>query len=82
MIAAPRFFELQHGRQHDAAELARLFQQFAHDFFHHAARLRIRHRVHVQPVLIPERVDTSPEPTDEQLRILREIDPQGMVIGK
>jgi glutaconate CoA-transferase subunit B len=33
-------------------------------------------------ILVPEDVTTSPEPTDEQLRILREIDPHGMVIGK
>ena len=33
-------------------------------------------------ILIPERIGASPEPTDEQLRILREIDPCGMVIGK
>ena len=33
-------------------------------------------------IIIPDRVAVSPEPTDEQLRILREIDPQGLVIGK
>jgi acyl CoA:acetate/3-ketoacid CoA transferase beta subunit len=33
-------------------------------------------------ILIPGPVHTSKEPTDEQLRILRDIDPQGMVIGK
>lgn len=33
-------------------------------------------------ILIPEQVAVSPEPTEEQLRILREIDPQGLVIGK
>jgi glutaconate CoA-transferase subunit B len=33
-------------------------------------------------ILIPEEVATSPEPTWEQLRILREIDPEKMVIGK
>lgn len=33
-------------------------------------------------ILIPERVTVSPEPTNEQLRILRLIDPQGLVIGK
>jgi acyl CoA:acetate/3-ketoacid CoA transferase beta subunit len=33
-------------------------------------------------ILIPAQVPVSPEPTDEQLRILREIDPQGLVIGK
>ncbi len=31
---------------------------------------------------IPPQIATSPEPTDEQLRILREIDPKGLVIGK
>ena len=31
---------------------------------------------------VREPVGTTPEPTDEQLRILREIDPTGMVIGK
>lgn len=33
-------------------------------------------------ILLPEKVATSPEPSDKQLRILREIDPQGLVIGK
>ena len=33
-------------------------------------------------ILVPEQVGVSLEPTDEQLRILREIDPQGLVIGK
>ena len=33
-------------------------------------------------ILIPEGVTVSPEPTVEQLRILREIDPRGLVIGK
>ncbi len=33
-------------------------------------------------ILIPGGITVSPEPTDEQLRILREIDPHGMVIGK
>ncbi len=33
-------------------------------------------------IIIPEKVAVSPEPADEQLRILREIDPQGLVIGK
>jgi glutaconate CoA-transferase subunit B len=33
-------------------------------------------------ILIPEQVGVSKEPTGEQLRILREIDPKGMVIGK
>jgi glutaconate CoA-transferase, subunit B len=33
-------------------------------------------------ILIHQRVDISPEPTAEQLRILREIDPLGLVIGK
>jgi len=31
---------------------------------------------------VREPVEVTPEPTDEQLRILREIDPAGMVIGK
>ncbi len=31
---------------------------------------------------VREPVETTPEPTDEQLRILREIDPAGIVIGK
>lgn len=31
---------------------------------------------------IPDDVPVSPEPTEEDLRILREIDPLGMVIGK
>jgi acyl CoA:acetate/3-ketoacid CoA transferase beta subunit len=33
-------------------------------------------------VLVSEHVALTPEPTPEQLRILREIDPQGLVIGK
>jgi len=33
-------------------------------------------------ILIPSKVPVSPEPTGEQLRILREIDPRGLVIGK
>ncbi len=33
-------------------------------------------------ILIPENVGVSPEPTDEQVHILREIDPRGLVIGK
>ena len=33
-------------------------------------------------ILVPEQVALTPEPTPEQLRILREIDPQGLVIGK
>jgi glutaconate CoA-transferase subunit B len=33
-------------------------------------------------ILIPDGITVSPEPTAEQLRILREIDPQGLVIGK
>ena len=33
-------------------------------------------------ILIPEKITVSPEPTAEQVRILREIDPRGMVIGK
>ena len=31
---------------------------------------------------LADELTVSPEPTDAQLRILREIDPQGMVIGK
>jgi acyl CoA:acetate/3-ketoacid CoA transferase beta subunit len=34
-------------------------------------------------IILPDRIETSPEPTDEELRILREeIDPAGIVIGK
>jgi glutaconate CoA-transferase, subunit B len=33
-------------------------------------------------IIIPDRVAVSPVPTDEQLRILREIDPRGVVIGR
>jgi glutaconate CoA-transferase subunit B len=33
-------------------------------------------------ILIPGEINYSQEPTVEQLRILREIDPQGLVIGK
>jgi len=33
-------------------------------------------------LIVPEHVATSPEPTDEELRRLKEIDPTGMIIGK
>jgi len=33
-------------------------------------------------IIVPERVETTPSPTDKELRLLREIDPVGMVIGK
>jgi acyl CoA:acetate/3-ketoacid CoA transferase beta subunit len=33
-------------------------------------------------IIIPEEIGVTAEPTDEQLRILHEIDPRGMVIGK
>lgn len=33
-------------------------------------------------ILIPDKIVTSKEPTAEQLRVLREIDPAGKVIGK
>lgn len=33
-------------------------------------------------ILIPDKIVTSKEPTAEQLRVLREIDPDGKVIGK
>ena len=33
-------------------------------------------------ILEPGQVDVTPEPTGEQLKIVREIDPQGLVIGK
>ena len=34
-------------------------------------------------IIIPDKVETSPEPTEEHLRILRqEIDPAGIVLGK
>jgi len=33
-------------------------------------------------ILIPEKINVSPEPTAEQVRILREIDPRGLVLGK
>jgi len=34
-------------------------------------------------IIIPDKVETSPEPTEEHLRILREeIDPVGIVLGK
>jgi acyl CoA:acetate/3-ketoacid CoA transferase beta subunit len=33
-------------------------------------------------ILIPEKITVSPEPSAEQVHILREIDPRGMVIGK
>jgi glutaconate CoA-transferase, subunit B len=31
-------------------------------------------------IIIPDKIETSPEPTDEELRILKEIDPTGIVI--
>jgi glutaconate CoA-transferase, subunit B len=31
-------------------------------------------------IIIPGKIETSPEPTDEELRILKEIDPTGIVI--
>ena len=34
------------------------------------------------PILIPEQAPTTEEPTAEELRLLREIDPLGMSIGK
>ena len=34
-------------------------------------------------IMLPARIETSPEPTDKDLRILRqEIDPAGIVLGK
>ncbi len=33
-------------------------------------------------ILMPDRVETTPEPSSDQLRILRQIDPSGLVIGK
>jgi glutaconate CoA-transferase subunit B len=33
-------------------------------------------------ILMPESVETTQPPTEEQLRILREIDPMGIAIGK
>jgi len=33
-------------------------------------------------IIIPEKISTSPEPTDEDIKILREIDPEGIVLGK
>ena len=34
-------------------------------------------------IMLPDKIETSPEPTDEELRILRqEIDPVGIVLGK
>jgi len=33
-------------------------------------------------ILIPSHIETTPEPTADQLRILRQIDPTGLVIGK
>ena len=34
-------------------------------------------------IMLPDEIETSPEPTDEELRILREeIDPAGIVLGK
>ena len=33
-------------------------------------------------ILISERIETTQPPTEEERRVLREIDPAGMVIGK
>jgi len=33
-------------------------------------------------IIIPEKVDITQPPTEEELRILHEIDPTGMTIGK
>ena len=34
-------------------------------------------------IIIPDKIETSPEPTEGHLRILREeIDPAGIVLGK
>jgi len=33
-------------------------------------------------IIIPEKISTSPEPTYEDIKILREIDPEGIVLGK
>jgi len=34
------------------------------------------------PILMPERAPTTEEPSGEELRLLREIDPLGMSIGR
>jgi acyl CoA:acetate/3-ketoacid CoA transferase beta subunit len=34
------------------------------------------------PIKIPERVEVTPEPTDEGLRVLRSLDPYGVVLRK
>jgi len=34
------------------------------------------------PIKIPEKVETTPEPTDEELRILRSLDPYRVVLRK
>ncbi len=34
------------------------------------------------PLIIPENVETSPSPTDEQLKILKDIDPAGIIIKR
>jgi acyl CoA:acetate/3-ketoacid CoA transferase beta subunit len=34
------------------------------------------------PIKIPERVEVTPEPTDEELRVLRSLDPYGVVLRK
>lgn len=33
-------------------------------------------------LIIPEKVETTEPPTEEELRLLHEIDPTGMAIGK
>ena len=33
-------------------------------------------------IIVPEKVETTPAPTEKELKLLREIDPVGMVIGK
>lgn len=33
-------------------------------------------------IIIPDEVETSPQPTEEDLKVLRSIDPHGIVLGK
>jgi hypothetical protein len=33
-------------------------------------------------ILIPDKIETTEPPTDEERRVLHDIDPAGMVIGK
>lgn len=49
---------------------------------HPDVKLEEVHKASEFEILIPGSIAITPEPTQEQIRILREIDPHGLVIGK